>query len=217
MTPALWNLIGQATLETLWMVAAATAVALIVGIPVGVLLERSSETGLAPRKPLHAVLDAAVNIGRSLPFVILLILIAPVTRAVTGTTIGPTAAIVPLSLGAIPFYARLVETALREVQGGKVDAAVAMGATPATIVRSVLLPEALPSLVSAATVTFVTLVGYSAMAGAIGGGGLGDVAIRYGYQRFDMTVTLVTVAILVAITQLVQLLGDRLSRAVSHS
>lgn len=217
MSPELVQLLWEATQETLWMVSIATVIAVALGIPLGVELERTSATGLAPRRAEHAVLDAVVNIGRSLPFIILLVLVAPLTREIVGTTIGPSAAIVPLALGAIPFYARLVETSLREVHRGKIEAAVAFGATPAKIVRSVLLPEALPSLISGATVTFVTLIGYSAMAGAIGGGGLGDVAIRYGYQRFDTQVTLATVVVLVILTQFFQILGDRVARATSHA
>lgn len=211
MTDALWALLGKATIDTLIMVVASTALAVLVGVPLGVALILTAVDGLTPSPVVNRGLGAVVNIGRSLPFIILLVLVAPLTRTVTGTTIGPIAAIVPLTLAAIPFLARLVETALREVDGGKVDAAVAMGATTGQIVRVVYLPEALPALVSGVTVTFVSLIGYSAMAGAIGGGGLGDVAIRYGYQRYNLTVTLVTVVLLLALTQLVQLVGDRLA------
>lgn len=216
MSQAMIDLLVQATLQTLQMVLVGTALAAVLGVPLGVLLVLTAPGGLTPRPALHHVLGWVVNVGRSLPFIILLVLVAPLTRVVVGTTIGSVAAIVPLTLGAVPFLARLVETSLREVHSGKVDAAVAMGATTGQVVRTVLLPEALPGLVSGITVTFVALIGYSAMAGAIGGGGLGDVAIRYGYQRYDLIVMIATVVLLVALTQIAQLFGDRLSRRLDH-
>lgn len=165
---------------------------------------------------MRALLSAVVNVGRSLPFIVLMVAVLSLTRLLTGTTLGPTAAIVPLSIGAIPFYARLVETALREVGRDVVDAAQAMGARRIVIVGKVLLPEALPGLIAGLVMTVVTLVSYSAMAGAIGGGGLGDLAIRYGYQRFDDYYLWATVILLVLVVQVVQSVGDVLVRRVSH-
>src|SRR5690606_15067799 len=184
--PALW----QATGETAYMVSASMLLAVLLGIPLGVLLLLTAPDGVTPRRGVAAVLGTLVNVGRSVPFIVLLVLVAPVTRLVTGTTIGSTATIVPLTIAAVPFFARLVEVSLREVPPGKIEAAQAMGARRRDIVRRVLLPEARPGLIAAATVTLIALISYSAMAGAIGGGGLGDFAIRYGYQRFDTQVTL---------------------------
>jgi len=212
----LWPLLSEGLAETLLMVGWSALFTLVFGLAIGVLLVLTERGGLLPAPGLHAVLGAVVNIGRSLPFVILMVAIIPFTRLVTGTSIGTTAAIVPLSVGAIPFYARLVETALHEVDRGVVEAAQAMGATRLTIVAKVLLTEALPSLVAGLTVTIVTLVSYSAMAGTIGGGGLGDVAIRFGYQSFDTRVMVATVVVLVVVVQLLQMLGDFLARRLSH-
>lgn len=215
-----WDRVGpqllDATYETIYMCGVAMGLSVLLGVPLGVLLVVTSPGGLRPRPVANAVLGALVNFGRSLPFIILLVLVAPVTRLVTGTTIGSTATIVPLTISATPFLARLVETALREVTHGKVEAALAMGARRRDVVRTVLLPEARPSLIAGATVTIVALISYSAMAGAIGGGGLGDFAIRYGYQRFDTTLTVVTVVVLMAIVQVVQLTGDRLAHRLAH-
>lgn len=205
-----------ATVDTLYMVGAATAVTVLLGVPLGVLLVVTARDGLAPRALLNKVLGAVVNLGRSLPFIILLVAVAPVTRWVVGTTIGATATIVPLTLGAVPFLARLVETSLREVAPGKVEAALAMGARHRDVVRTVLLPEALPSVVAGVTVTVVALVSYSAMAGAVGGGGLGDFAIRYGYQQFRTDITVATVVVLIAVVQLLQVAGDSLARRLAQ-
>lgn len=210
--PALW----QATLETVYMVSASMALALVLGVPLGVLLLLTAPDGLTPRRVVSSVVGALVNVGRSVPFIVLLVLVAPVTRLVTGTTIGSTATIVPLTIAAVPFFARLVEAALREVQPGKVEAARAMGASTGQVVRAVLLPEARPGLIAAATVTLIALISYSAMAGAIGGGGLGDFAIRYGYQRFDTAVTVACVVVLLVMVQLLQSAGDRLARRLAH-
>lgn len=206
----------SATVDTLYMVGAATAVTVLLGVPLGVLLVVTARDGLAPRALLNKVLGAVVNLGRSLPFIILLVAVAPVTRWVVGTTIGATATIVPLTLGAVPFLARLVETSLREVAPGKVEAALAMGARHRDVVRTVLLPEALPSVVAGVTVTVVALVSYSAMAGAVGGGGLGDFAIRYGYQQFRTDITVATVVVLIAVVQLLQVAGDSLARRLAQ-
>lgn len=210
--PVLW----EATVETLYMVAVSTVFTLLVGLPLGVLLYATARGRLLAAPAVHRVLGAVVNVGRSLPFIILLVAVVPVTRAIVGTTIGATAAVVPLTIGAIPFFARLVEAGLREVDRGKVDAALAVGSTDWQVLSRVLVPEALPALVAGLTVTVVALISYSAMAGAVGGGGLGDLAIRYGYQRFQTDVTVVTVVLLVAIVQLLQFAGDALARRLSH-
>ncbi len=205
-----WALLGQALLETLYMVAVSGVVSAAVGVPLGVLLHTSRPGQILAQPLLNRVLGAVVNAARSVPFIILMVAIIPLTRLIAGTSIGTTAAIVPLSLAAIPFVARIAEGALNEVPSGLIEAAQAMGATPLQIVTRVMLPEALPGLIHGMTLTLVTLVSYSAMAGAIGGGGLGDLGIRYGYQRFDPVIMLVTVVVLVVIVQLIQSVGERL-------
>jgi D-methionine transport system permease protein len=205
-----------ATVETLYMTGVAGLLTILVGLPLGVLLQTSGPQGLHPRPAVHRVLGLVVNVGRSLPFLILMIAIIPFTRFVAGTSLGATAAVVPLTVGAIPFFARLVENAVREVETGKVEAALMMGATNRQVVRSVLVPEALPGVLGGSTVTLVTLLSYTAMAGAVGGGGLGALAINYGYQRFQGDVMVVTVAVLLVLVQLIQLAGDRLVRHVDH-
>jgi D-methionine transport system permease protein len=215
-----WDRIGPALVDATWdtayMVGVSMVLALLLGIPLGVLLWVTAPDGLDPRRVVNTVVGALVNVGRSVPFIVLLVLVAPITRAVTGTTIGSTATIVPLTIAAVPFFARLVEASLREVSPGKIEAARAMGARRRDVVRTVLIPEARPGLVAAATVTLVALISYSAMAGAIGGGGLGDFAIRYGYQRFDTAVTLACVAVLLVIVQALQMTGDRMARRLAH-
>ena len=206
----------EATGETLYMVGVAALLTVLLGVPLGVLLTVTAPGGLAPRPLLNRALGLVVNLGRALPFIILLVLVAPVTRGVVGTTIGSTAAIVPLTLGAIPFLARLVETSLREIAPGKVEAALSMGARRRDVVRTVLLPESRPSLVAGVTVTVVALISYSAMAGAVGGGGLGDFAIRFGYQQFRTDITLATVVLLLLVVQLLQWAGDRWARRLAH-
>jgi D-methionine transport system permease protein len=210
------DLIWQATLETLQMVGVATLVTVPAGLALGVLLLITDRGGLLPAPVVNRILGAIVNVGRSVPFIILLVAVIPLTRALVGTTIGTTAAIVPLALATIPFYARIVETALREVAPGLVEAALSAGATHRQVVTKVLIPEALPSLVSGLTITVIGVIGYSAMAGAVGGGGLGDVAIRYGYQRYDTEVTIATVVVLVVLVQLIQMAGDLVARRLSH-
>ncbi|ELR63607.1 Methionine ABC transporter permease protein [Photobacterium marinum] len=202
--------------ETLVMVFVSGLIGFAIGIPAGVALHLTKKNGLLENKALNQILGTITNIGRSIPFIILLVAIIPFTRFVVGSSIGTAAAIVPLTVGAIPFIARLVEGALLEVPGGLVEAAQAMGATPRQIISKVLLPEALPGIINAVTITLVTLVSYSAMAGTVGGGGLGDVGIRYGYQRFDGTVMLITVIMLVVLVQLIQSLGDHLVKRVDH-
>ncbi|MFG3348883.1 methionine ABC transporter permease [Streptomyces sp. NPDC048018] len=209
-------LLEQGTVDTLYMVLWATVVTILGGLPLGILLVLTDKGGLLQNRPVNKVVGAIVNVGRSLPFIILLIALIPFTTFVVGTFIGPTAMIVPLAIGAIPFFARLVETAVREVDHGLVEAVQAMGGGVPTIVRKVLLPQALPSLVSAVTTTVIVLIGYSAMAGAVGGEGLGSKAVTYGYQRFDTTFMLVTVVVLIAIVTVVQLLGDVIVRLLAR-
>ncbi|SHN59808.1 D-methionine transport system permease protein [Geodermatophilus obscurus] len=206
----------EATGETLYMVGVAAVLTVVFGVPLGILLTVSAPGALAPRPLLNRFLGLVVNLGRSLPFIILLFLVAPVTRGIVGTTIGSTAAIVPLTIGAVPFLARLVETSLREVAAGKVEAAMSMGARRRDVVRTVLLPEARPSLIAGTTVTVVALISYSAMAGAVGGGGLGDFAIRFGYQQFRTDITLLTVVLLLVIVQALQWAGDHWARRLAH-
>ncbi|MEV6108391.1 methionine ABC transporter permease [Streptomyces sp. NPDC051940] len=209
-------LLETATGETLRMVAWSTLFAVLGGIPLGVLLVLTDRGGLLQNRIVNKVIGAVVNIGRSLPFIILLIALIPFTKAVLGTYIGAEAMIVPLSIGAIPFYARLVETAVREVDHGLVEAVQSMGGSTWTVVRKALLPQSLPSLVAGLTTTVIALVGYSAMAGTVGGGGLGNLAVTYGYQRFETNLMLVTVALLIVLVTAVQLLGDLVVRRLSN-
>ncbi|CAM3771779.1 methionine ABC transporter permease [Bordetella sputigena] len=203
-------------IETLLMVGVSGAIAVLLGIPIGVILVVTSRGAMLQRLSVNRVLAAVVNATRSLPFIILMVFIIPFTRLVAQTSIGTTAAIVPLSVAAIPFMARIAENALREVDPGLITAARAMGASPAQIIMKVLLPEALPGLVAGVMVTFVSLIGYSAMAGVIGGGGLGDLAIRYGYQRFQTEVMTAVVVVLIVLVQVMQSLGDWAVRRMSH-
>ncbi|WP_449064767.1 methionine ABC transporter permease [Planomonospora algeriensis] len=209
-------LLLEATGQTAQMVVWSTLFTVLFGLPLGIALVVTDRGGLLPSPVLNRVLGLVVNLGRSLPFIVLMIAVIPLTRLIVGTTIGTFAAVVPLTLGAAPFFARLVETALREVGRDTVQAAQAMGAGRGTIIGKVLLPEAMPGLVAGLTVTVVALISYSAMAGAIGGGGLGDLAIRYGYQRFETTLMVVTVVVLVVIVQLVQTLGDTIARRLAR-
>ncbi|MFT4174492.1 MAG: methionine ABC transporter permease [Rhodocyclaceae bacterium] len=216
MSSELLALFWSSFLETLAMVGAAGLAGGIVGIPLGIALHVTEAQGILPRPAANRVLGLVVNAVRSVPFIILLVAVIPFTRFVVGSSIGTAAAIVPLTIAAAPFIARLVETALREVDTGLVEAAQSMGATNAQIVRKILLPEALPGIVAGLTISLVSLVGYSAMAGAIGGGGLGDLGIRYGYQRFLPEVMALVVLVLIVFVQVVQYLGDQLVRRVSH-
>lgn len=217
MSEDLVPLIWQATRETLVMVGVAMAVTIPLGLLLGVVLLLTAPGQLLAQPVANKVLGAIVNVGRSVPFIILLVAVIPLTRAIVGTTIGTTAAIVPLAIATIPFFARIVENSLREVSGGLVEAALAAGARRREVVTKVLIPEALPSLVAGVTITTIGVLGYSAMAGAVGGGGLGDVAIRYGYQRYETDVTIATVVVLVVLVQLLQLAGDFLARRLSHT
>lgn len=213
---ALLDLMYQASLETLYMVGMAALFTLLLGLPTGVLLVVTRVGGVLPLPRLNAVLGLVINMGRSLPFVVLLIALIPLTRWVVGTTLGSTAAIVPITLGAFPFFARVVESALDEVDRGRIEAVLAMGGNGWHVVTKALLPEALPALLAGLTLTVVMLIGFSSMAGVIGGGGLGDLAIRYGYQRFNDRVMAGTVVVLLLLVQLVQGSGDRLVRALAH-
>jgi D-methionine transport system permease protein len=216
LAPALQDLLIEALWDTALMVGAAAAIAVAIGLPIALLLHATAPGGLAPNAWLNRPLGLVVNATRSTPFIILMVAIVPFTRLVAGTSIGTGAAIVPLALAATAFLARLFENALREVDPGVIEAARAMGATRLQIVAKVLVPEALPGLVAATTVALVSLVGFSAMAGAVGGGGLGDLGIRFGYQRFMPEVMATVVVILIVFVQALQSFGDWLVRRLSH-
>ena len=210
--PELLHLLIQPTLETLEMVLVAAIISGLLGTVLGVLLVVTERGRVLSRPWLYRVLSAVTNIGRSVPFIILLVAIIPFTRWLVGSSIGTTAAMVPLVVGAIPYVARLVEATLREVDTGVIEAVLTMGATPWQVIRKAYLPEAVPGIVRAMTVVSITLVSYSAMAGAVGGGGLGDLAIRYGYQGFRTDVMVSTVVVLVLLIQAIQWTGDFLAR-----
>ncbi|MCZ4107236.1 ABC transporter permease [Brevundimonas diminuta] len=211
-----WADIGKATIDTLLMLGGSMVLTVILGVPLGVLLYLSGKGRLAANPVLNAVLSFVVNVLRSVPFIILLIVMLPVTVLLVGTSLGVAGAIPPLVVGAAPFYARLVETALREVDKGVVEATQAMGGSTFQIVTRALLPEAMPGIIAGATVTAIALVSYTAMAGGVGAGGLGDLAIRFGYQRFQTDVMAVTVVLLLILVQILQMIGDRLVAKVSH-
>ncbi len=201
--------------ETLTMVSLSSLFSIAIGLPLGLFLFVTRQEHLVAKPWLNRVSAALVNALRSIPFIILLISIIPFTRLIVGTSIGVKAAIVPLTVTAIPFVARIIENALAELPLGLIEAGLSMGASPLQIIRYILLPEALPNIINGMTLMIITLVGYSSMAGAVGGGGLGDLAIRYGYQRFDNTIMLITVILLIAFVQCIQLLGDRLVKIAS--
>ena len=205
-----WAEIGLATLDTLTMLGGSLLFTLLLGLPLGILLFLTSKRQLLEQPYVYGILSFIVNILRSVPFVILLIIMIPFTVLLTGTSLGVAGAIPPLVVGATPFFARLVETALREVDRGIIEATQAMGASTSQIVFKALLPEAMPGMMAAITVTAITLVSYAAMSGVIGGGGLGDLAIRFGYQRFQTDVMIVTVVLLLVLVQALQMVGDRL-------
>ena len=205
-----WLEIGLATNDTMMMLGGSLLFTVLLGLPLGVLLFLCSPRQLLENRVLYAIMSLAVNILRSLPFIILLIVMIPLTVLITGTSLGVAGAIPPLVVGATPFFARLVETALREVDRGIIEATQSMGATTRQIIVNALLPEARPGIFAAITVTAITLVSYTAMAGVVGAGGLGDLAIRFGYQRFQTDVMIVTVVLLLILVQVLQMVGDRL-------
>ena len=204
-------LVGTSTLQTLLMVLFSTVFSMILGFPLGVLLSITKANGIMPRKALNQVLSRIVNVLRSFPFIILMIVLFPLSRLIVGTSIGTAATIVPLSIAAAPFVARVIESALNEVNPELVQAAKSMGSTNMQIILKVLIPEALPSLVDGVTLTIINLIGYSAMAGAIGGGGLGDLAIRYGYQRFRTGIMAAAVVVILVLVELIQFFGSTIS------
>jgi D-methionine transport system permease protein len=210
------DLFLQALQDTLEMTLAAGFIAFVVGLPLGLVLVASAPGGIWEHRWVNCILGAIVNGFRAVPFIVLLVALIPLTRLIAGTSIGTEAAIVPLAIGATPYYARIAEVSLREVDYGLIEAVKSMGGSRWTIVREVLVPEALPGLLSGFTVTLVTMIGASAMAGAIGAGGLGDLAIRYGYQRFNTGIMVGVIIVLIALVSLVQLGGDRLARLFDH-
>lgn len=212
MSQEIIKLMLQGIQETFYMVAVATIIGGIIGIPLGITLVTTSKGHILENRFINQILGTIVNIIRSIPFIILMVAIIPLTRLIADTSIGTTAACVPLTIVAIPFLSRLVETSIRDVDFGLVEAAESMGATPFQIIRKVLIPEALPTIINNITVLIVNLIGASAMAGAIGGGGLGDIAIRYGYQRFRPDVMLATIIILIVVVNVIQAGGDFASR-----
>jgi len=201
--------------ETVYMVIVSTIFTVLLGFPLGVLLVITEKDHILPKPMLNSVLSYIVNIIRSMPFLILMVAIFPFTKLIVGSSIGTTAAIVPLTIAATPFFARIVETSLKEISPGIIEASIAMGATPMEIILKVLLPEALPSLVLGVTITIINILGYSAMAGTVGGGGLGDLAIRYGYHRFQTKVMVSTVIVLIIIVQATQSVGNKLSNILN--
>ena len=215
LSPQIIDLLIKGLLDTLHMVAVSGAIGTLIGLPIGVMLAVTGRGELLQNFAFNKVMGAVVNMTRSTPFIILVVAIIPFTRLIAGTSIGTNAAIVPLTVAAAPFIARVVENAVREVDRGLVEAAQAMGATPFQIIRKVLLPEALPGIVAGLTLSAVSLVGYSAMVGAVGGGGLGDLGIRYGYQRFLPEVMLAVVVVLIVLVQIVQSTGDWIARRVN--
>ena len=200
--------------ETLYMIGISLVIALVIGLPLGILLFTTEKGLFLENRALNSVLGFIVNMVRSVPFIILLVALIPLTILIVGTPIGPGAASVSLSAAAIPFFARIVQTSLREIDKGVIEAAIAVGATPWMIIKDVLLPEAKTSIIQGVTMTVISLVAYSAMAGVVGGGGIGDLAIRFGYYRYDNTIMVVTVVILIIFVQLIQFAGDRISKVV---
>ena len=216
MSAKLWAEIGLGIYETFYMTLASTLLGYVIGLPLGVILIITRRDGIQQNLAINQVLGVIVNIMRSIPFLILMIAIIPFTRFVMGKSYGSTATIVPLTMAAFPFISRMVESSLAEVDGGVIEAAQAMGATPMQIIRKVYIPEATPSLISGAAIVATNILGYSAMAGSVGGGGLGAIAINYGYYRFNAEVMVVCIAIMVVLVQAMQLVGTRLSVQLDH-
>ena len=211
------DLLVKATLETFYMVSISTVFTTLLGLPLGIVLVVTSKGHISEQPSINTALSYLVNMARSLPFIILMIFIMPLTRFVVGTSIGTNAAIVPLVVAAIPFFARIVESALHEVDDGVIEAAISMGADPFVIIFRVLLPEALPSLILGTTITIINLLGYSAMAGAVGGGGIGDLAIRYGYHRFNTQIMIATIILLIALVQGIQATGNLIANGIQKN
>lgn len=209
------SMVGIALAETFYMVAVSTIISYLFGLPLGIILVVTGKGHIMENRPLNKVLAAIINATRSLPFIILLVAIIPFTRFLVGKSIGINAAIVPLTVGAIPFVARMVETSLKEVEWGLIEASLSMGASPWQIIRRVLIPEALPSLVLGATIATITLISYSAMAGFVGGGGLGDLGVRYGYYRYKTDIMLTVVIILIVLVQAMQMFGDHIAQRLN--
>ena len=202
------DLLLIATWQTLYITFISTFLAYLLGVPLGIWVVVTAPNSIAPNRTVNETLGGIINIGRSIPFIILLVAVLPFTRWIVGTTIGPTATIVPLTIAATPFVARIIEQSLVEVDSGLIEMGQAMGATSWQIIFKVLLPESLPSIIRGVSITIINLIGYSAMAGAVGGGGLGDLAIRYGYYRYQSDVMIVTIILLVIIVELIQLIGN---------
>lgn len=215
MSDDLFSLVSTGLLETLYMVALSTLFALIAGLPLGIILVITERGHILEAPKLNGVLATIINAIRSFPSIILIVLLLPLSRFIVGTTLGSNAAIVPLSIGSAPFVARIIENDLKQVEKGKIEAAIAMGANPFKIIVSVLIPEALPSLIRGVTISIISIVGFTAMAGAIGGGGLGSVAIRFGYQRYRNDVMVATVVTLIVMVQLIQWIGDFIALSIN--
>jgi D-methionine transport system permease protein len=205
------QLVWKGLLETLYMVPVSTVLAYIAGIPLGIILVITSPGHITENRLVNFVLGIIINVGRSIPFIILLVFLIPFTRWIVGTFIGTTAVIVPLTVAAIPFVARMVESSLKEIPWGVIEAALAMGASPMQIIRKVLIPESMPSLILGATITTITLIGYSAMAGFVGGGGLGDVSLRYGFYRYETELMFIVIIVLIVLVQVLQMIGDKIA------
>jgi len=208
------ELLYKPLVETLYMIGVSMIFSVIIGLILGTVLVVTSENHIMPSKIINSILSNVINITRSFPFIILLIVLFPLTKLIVGTKIGTTTAIVPLSFAATPFFARMVETALRDIPWGIIEAALAMGSTPMQIIIKVMIPEAMPSIIQAVTTTTIGVLGYSAMAGSIGGGGLGDLAIVYGYQRWRTDIMVITVIVLIVLVVIIQLIGDFISRKI---
>ena len=206
--------INTAFLQTIYMITISLAVAIVIGLPVGIILYVTDKGLFWENKTVQAILGFFVNLVRSIPFIILLVALIPLTNLIVNTTIGPAAASVSLSVAAIPFFARIVETSLREIDKGVIEAAIAAGATPWMIIKDVLLLEARSGIISGITLTLISLIGFSAMAGTVGGGGIGDLAIRYGYYRYDNTIMIATVIILIVLVQVIQFAGDFIAKII---
>lgn len=205
------RMMGEGIVETLYMTLFSTLLAYVMGLPLGIILVVTEKNGILPNALLNKILDIIVNLTRSIPFLILLIAVIPFTRFITGTTIGSTGTVVPLVLAATPFIARLVESSIKEIDKGVIEASLSMGASPFQIIYKVMIPEAMPSLIVGATIATTTILGYSAMAGAVGGGGLGSIAINYGYHRYEKGIMLVTIVLLIIIVQILQEAGMKIA------